>query len=94
MPAVLLILGGVHARIVRYGDHHSPVDAGVGSRIQRIRRHIQPHMLHAAEASGTGNGCAQGNLHGNLFIGRPFRIDLVVFSNLFRNFRGGCAGIA
>lgn len=42
MARVLLVLGGMHPRVVRDGADHAAVDADVGGGVQRVRRHVQP----------------------------------------------------
>ena len=94
MAGILLVLGGVHAGIVRHADHKTAVDAGIGHGKQRIRRHIQAHVLHSAAAALSAQGGAEGGLHGHLFVGGPLRVDLGIARRLLRDLRGGGAGIA
>ena len=94
VPGVLLILRGMHPRIIRHADHNAAVDAGIGQGKQRIRRHVQSHMLHGAAAANPRQGCAKGGLQGDLLVGRPFRIDFRIFRRFLGDFRGGRARIA
>ena len=94
MPAVLLILGGVHARVVRHADDQAGIDAGIGHGKERVRRHVQSHMLHAAEGTSAGQTGAEGRFHSHLLIGRPLAVYLVVFCRFFCDLRTGGSRIA
>ena len=52
-------------------------------------------MLHRHQGPTANDGGAGGNLHGNLFVRGPFRIDiaLVLFRHSLGNFGAGRAGI-
>ena len=95
IPAgVLLVLRGVHARVVCHADDHARVDAGVRNGEQRIGRHIHAHVLHNASRSLACQGCAEGHLHGDLFVGRPFAVDLRILGSLLGDLGAGRARIA
>ena len=94
VAGVLLVLAGVHTRVVGHGDDHAAVDAGVGHGEQRVGSHVQADMLHAAEAAPTGQGRAEGDLHRNLLVGGPLAADLVVGSAFLGDFGAGRAGVA
>ena len=94
MAGILLVLGGMHARIVRHGADHAGVHADVRSRIQRIGRHVEADVLHGTEAAGAAGGRAERHLKGHLFIGGPFAINVVaILDDVFRDFGAGSAGI-
>ena len=94
MSGILLILGGMHACIVRHTDDHACVDACVRAGIQRVSGHIQSDMLHAAEASLARKAGAESDFHRHLLIGCPLTIDLFKFRSLFRHFGAGGSGVA
>ena len=92
-PAVLLVLGAVHARIVRRHYHHSASHARVGSCEQRIGCYIHSHMLHGAHGTRSGDGSADGHLRRHLLIGGPLRVDLLIFRDCLADLRTGRARI-
>ena len=94
VAGILLVLGRVHPRVVRHADEKSAAHAGVGQRKQRVGRDVQTDVLHAAEAAVSGEACAEGRFHGDLFVGRPFRVNFGIFGRTFRDFRAGRAGVA
>ena len=94
MTGILLILGGVHPRVVRHADDHPRVHSGVGTGVQRIRRHIQSHVLHTAEAAFSRQGSSKSHFHGHLLIGRPLAVNLIVLCRFLRDFRAGRSRIA
>ncbi len=94
VPGVLFVLGGVHPRVICYADDHAGVDAGVGDGEQRVGGHVQAHVLHHAGAALAGQGRAEGDLHGDLLVGRPLAVDLVILSGPLGDLRAGGAGIA
>ena len=89
MPAVLLVLAGVHRGVVRHADHHAAGDARIAQREQRIRRHVQAHVLHRADAAHPGQARAEGRLHGDLLVRRPLAVDVVILCQELRDLRGG-----
>ena len=94
MTRVLLVLRRMHTGIVRNDDHHAGIDARIGRGEQRVGRHVQADMLHAAEAARSGDRRAERRFHGDLFIRRPFAVDLVVLRGALRHFCARRAGIA
>ena len=91
---ILLVLRGMHARVVGHADHHARVHADVAHRENRVSRHVQADVLHAAEAARAADRRARRDLRRNLFVRRPFAVDLVKQCGRFRNFRAGRARIA
>ncbi len=82
MTGVLFILGGMHPLIISDTDHHARIDAGISCRKQRVRRHVQPDMLHRAERACTADRRTKRNLHRNLLIRRPLGVNLLVEADL------------
>ena len=93
MARVLLVLGGMHPRVVRDGADHAAVDADVGGGVQRVRRHVQADVLHRAKAACAAERGAERHLKGDLFVGRPFGINFVVFGDRLGDFRARGAGV-
>ena len=94
VPGILLVLAGVHGRVVRNAHHQPGGHARVAHGKQRVRRHVQPNVLHGAGAPHPRQACPEGRLHGHLLIGRPFGMNVVVLRQEFRNLRGGGSRIA
>ena len=94
VTVVLLILGGMHAGIVGGDDDEATAHAVVGRSKNGIRRHIDAHMLHGADASDAGDGSAVGHLRSHLFVGRPFAVKGVfILGEGFKHLCAGRAGI-
>ena len=93
MARILLVLRRVHGGIVGNADHHSGIDAGIGKRKERVRRHIQANVFHSTSTANAAERGAESNLHGNLFVGRPFAVQIVIFGKKFGNLGGRGAGI-
>ena len=91
--AVLLVLGAVHAGVVCGHHHQTAAHSRIGSRKQRIRSHVHPHVLHAAHGPDSGNGSAYGHLRSHLLIGRPLPVNLIIFGDRLADLRAGRAGI-
>ena len=79
----------MHPRIVCHDDHQPRVDACIGRCKQRIGCDVQADVLHAAHRPRTRYRRSNCHLHGNLFIRRPFTENILIFRNIFRNFRTG-----
>ena len=94
MAGILLILRRVHTRIIRDTDDETGIDTGVGNGKQRVRRHIQTHVLHAAERPAACQRRTEGRFQSNLFIGCPFCVHFLIFGDGFGNFRTGGTGVA
>ena len=92
--AVLLILRGMHTRVVGHSKNHTAVDADITHGINGVRGHVQAHVLHGAEGSGAGKARANGGLRRYLLVGRPFTGKLLIFGGVFRDFRTGGSRIA
>ncbi len=68
---VLLVLGGVHFRVVSRNQDQAAVDAGVGEGEQRIRSHVDPHVLHGHQSAPAAERGADADFQGHLLVGRP-----------------------
>src|SRR5690554_841714 len=93
IPGILFILGTVHTGVVGHHDHQSAVDPGVREGKEGIRRHIQAHMFHGTKYPCPPDRRTGGHFQGDLFIGRPLAVNLLVAADCFRNFRTRCPGI-
>ena len=94
VAGVLLVLGREHAGVIRHADDEARLDALIGNGKQRVRCHVQAHVLHAAGRAHAPQGGPVGHLQGDLFIGRPLAVDLRVFGGFFGDLRAGGAGVA
>ena len=75
---ILLVLRGVHARIVGCQHDKSSADAGIGGREQGVRRDVHADVLHGRKnASATGR-CADAHFNGNLLVHAPLGVDAVL----------------
>ena len=79
MAGILLILRGMHAGIIRYHNHHTCIDTGIGNGKQRVCCHIESYMLHAAEAALACQRRTKSHFHGYLFIGCPLTVHFLIF---------------
>ena len=90
---VLFILGAVHPGIVGGDQHETAFDAGKGHGHQGIHGDVDTDMLHAGHGPAAGDGGADGDFHGDFFVGRPFGIHFIIFRGVFGNLRRGRTGI-
>ena len=94
MAAVLLVLGGVHSRVVGNTDDESAADADIRADKQRVCRNVKADVLHGAEGARAAYRRAESCFKSNFFVRRPFRIYFIVFCGKLRYLRAGCARIA
>ena len=77
--AVLLVLRGMHRRVVGNKYH----DASVGSRHsgihERVGTHVESHMLHAYEGTLAHVRHTEGGFHSRLLVGRPSAVHVALF---------------
>ena len=90
---VLLVLAGGHAGVVRDDDDEAAVDAGVGGREERVCGDVEADMLHRGDDASVTESGADGDLQGDLFVGRPLGIA-AEFGELFEDFGARRARIA
>ena len=93
MAGILLVLGAVHPGVVGDDDHHAGVDPGIAAGEQGICRYVEADVLHAAETALACQGCAERGLHGDLFVGRPFGVDLIVLRRFLGDLGAGRAWV-
>ena len=95
VAGVLLVLRGVHARVVCHAGHKPALHADVAQRHEGIGSHIQPHMLHGHNGARPGQGGSGCHLEGHLLIGGPLAVDFrTVLGQVLQDLGGGGAGIA
>ncbi len=75
VAVVLFVLGAVQRRVVGGDDDQGAVGPRIAGCKQGIGRDIDADMLHDHHRPGAGQSSADSDLHGDLFVGRPFRID-------------------
>ena len=75
---ILLVLRGVHARIVGCQHDKPSADAGVRSREQGIRRDVHADVLHGRKNAGAAGRCADAHFNGNLLVHAPLGVDAVL----------------
>ena len=93
VAAVLLVLRGMHTRVIGYGAYHAAVGTDIRGGIQRIGGNVKPDVLHGAERSCTAERCAECDFECHLFVGSPFGIHFIVFRDCFRDFGGRGSGV-
>ena len=93
MPVVLLVLGGVHFRVVRGDDDEPAPHAGVGRGEDRVRRHVDAHVLHGRKRPRAGHRGPEGDLHRHLFVGGPLRVHPLVPGEVLQDLRARRPGI-
>ena len=64
----------------------------MGHAEQRVGGDVEPHMLHGDERPRAGEGRADADFQGHLFIGRPLGVAAQLGEG-FQNFRRRGAGI-
>ena len=84
--AILLVLAGMHARVVGCKHDQTTVHASVGSSEQRVRRYVDADVLHGAQDACTGCACTYTHLDGNLLIRCPLGIDAFLSSECLHGF--------
>ena len=98
IAAVLLVLGGVHARVVRHRQHKAAVGARDRGVHEGIGRHVEPDVFHAHQRALTGPTHAKRLFVGDFFVGRPEGVDVAVLTGAlldeFEDFGRGGSGIA
>jgi len=73
---ILLVLGRVHARVIR-DDHDQPaIDAGERGVDERVRGDVEADVLHGHEGAAAGVRHAERLFIGDLLIGGPAGRDM------------------
>ena len=94
VPGVLLILGGMHPRIIGHTDYQPGLHPLIGDGKQGVCGHIEAHMLHAAGGPLAPHGGPMGHFQRHLLVGGPLTVDLRILSRFLRDLCTGGAGIA
>ena len=93
VAAVLLVLGGVHARVVRDGQHQPGVHPDIGQGHPGVGGHVQPHVFHGHQRPRAAQARPDPHLQGHLLVGRPLAIDIGVCGQFLQYLRGRRPGI-
>lgn len=83
----------MHSGVICHADDKSAADACVGEGEEGIRRNIQPDVFHGTGGTRTRKRGTERDLHGDLFVGRPFAVDLIIVCGKFSDFGGWRSGI-
>ncbi len=94
IPAVLLVLRGVHPRIVGHERNEAGVGAGVGEHHEGIGGHVEADVLHRHHAARPTEGRTHRLLERHLFVRRPVGVDLLVIREPLQHLGARRAGIA
>ena len=86
VPGILFVLGGMHAWVICNAENQTAVNTAVTYGEHWVSHDIQTNVLHAGHRTSTADGCTNGNFSSNLFVWCPFRINFLVWDNLFCNF--------
>ena len=73
--AVLLVLAGVHRRVVGCQHYEAAVYSGDGTIYESIGAYVHAHVLHADKGTLAGIAHAEGCLHGRFLVGGPVAVD-------------------
>ncbi len=73
--AVLLVLAGVHPRVVRDRQHEAAVGAGHRRVHERVGGHVEADVLHADQRPLAGPAHAERLFVGHLLVGAPEGVD-------------------
>jgi hypothetical protein len=98
-PGILLVLGGVHPRIVGHGDHQPALNTQERPVHQRVRRHVKPDVLHRYQRPLPGEGDPQSAFQRGFLVDAPLCAGggagsaLVFINQIFHYFRGGGPGV-
>ena len=91
---VLLVLGAVETRVVRDAEDHAAAHAGIGCRVDRVRRHVVADHLHAGKGTDARNRSAEGDFRRDFLVRSPLAVQgILVLDQVFTDFRAGCARI-
>ena len=90
---VLLVLGGMHARVVRGQNDETAVHAGVGHREKRVGRDVHAHVLHRGKHARARSAGACADLDGDLLVRAPLSVDPVFFRKLLHRLGRGSAWV-
>ena len=82
-PGILLILRGMHRRIVGCGNYQSTVSSGNSCIHEAIGCHIHTDVFHTYQGSFAGVRHSQSRFHGRLFVGCPCPV-YITGDSLFR----------
>ena len=68
---VLLVLTGMHRRVVGSQYNESALHTRYGTVDKCVGTYVHANVLHAHQGALTGIRHTQGGLHGSLFVGTP-----------------------
>ena len=96
---ILLVLRGVHRRVVGHDHHQSAVGPGHRRVDEGVGSHVQSHVFHADQRAFAGERHAERLLHGRLFVRRPRAVDAArdgegMILDIFGDFGRGCTRIS
>ena len=94
VAGVLLVLAGIHGRVVCHQEHQACIDTGVGHTHVRVRRHVQTHVLHGHQRADAAHGGANAHLKGDLLVGGPLAVHVLVVDQVLERLRRRRAGVA
>ena len=93
VAAVLLVLRGVDGGVVCGENDQTAVDAGVADAHQRVCRDVDADVLHGHERARAAHGSADADLEGDLLVGGPLAVDVLVLGEVFQCLCRRSAGV-
>jgi hypothetical protein len=93
VPAILLVLRGVHIGVVGCDEYKTPLDTGIGEGEEGVGGNVKPDVLHSDERTRTGQRRADGGLERALLIDGPLDMRDTERGKRREYLRRGCAGI-
>jgi len=82
---ILLVLRGMHLRVVANHNNKAGIDSDVGRGHQRVHRHIQPDMFAGSQRPHAPHRGAVSRFIGRLFIDGPLNIHFRKQGQRFEN---------
>ena len=95
-PRILFGLRGDRPGVVCHQYHHAAFDTNICQAHQRIRSHVQPHLLHGHHGSCTAVRRTGSQFHCRFFVCGPLHINaaVIVLGSRFQHLGRRRSGIA
>ena len=94
LARILLVLRGMHARVIGDDDDQAGHRADIGERHQRIGGDIQADVFHGDDGARPGQRSSRRHLQRHFLVGRPLAIDFgLMLDQVFQDLGGRRARI-
>ena len=94
VTAVLLVLGGEHARVVGREQHEAAANPRIRKRHERVCGDVDADVLHGDKGAVPGHGEAQGVLERDLLVDRPLGIHVIELGERLKSLGGRGSGVS